>query len=277
MVDGLSLFVKRINKFLLSDPRVDLRREADVNEQVAALDARAKHRAQVNDAEALSHGPQHDRVVRHLLLKVLVDHDHTQHARHWFSCDAVQLLTRMKVVADTATIANAASAAITTVDAAVDVSVTAVAAGRISERTYDLPRLARHRRECGAHAVKATNGCIVELRGEIVGLQVQRAELRARRPAGQRVVVVALGAHAARVDAHDAESRAPLLLVHPFALHVEAPAGRRLVLMGPVHLGLNLSQGRVLKIKVFPAHRAQPAVLPALYASRGGCNAAGTV
>eukprot|EP00965_Chrysotila_dentata_P152969 5055863-Pleurochrysis_carterae.AAC.3 len=80
---------------------------------------------------------------------------------------------------------------------------------------------------------------IVELRREVVCLEVERAELRARRPARQRIVVVALGAHPARIDAHDAEARAPLLLMCPLALDVEIIQACRFQLFEPLWPGLN--------------------------------------
>eukprot|EP00965_Chrysotila_dentata_P040511 1343639-Pleurochrysis_carterae.AAC.1 len=50
LVDSVSLLVQLLHQLMLTDPRVHLRREGDVNKQVAALDARAEHRAQVDHA-----------------------------------------------------------------------------------------------------------------------------------------------------------------------------------------------------------------------------------
>eukprot|EP00965_Chrysotila_dentata_P086650 2860613-Pleurochrysis_carterae.AAC.1 len=59
---------------------------------------------------------------------------------------------------------------------------------------------------------------VVQLRRQVICLQVERTHLRARSPAGQRVKVIALGAQSARIDARDSRASARLEHVVPLAL-----------------------------------------------------------
>mmetsp|Transcript_46250 Transcript_46250/g.153308 ORF Transcript_46250/g.153308 Transcript_46250/m.153308 type:complete len:222 (+) Transcript_46250:174-839(+) len=123
----------------LAHPRVDLRREGDVAQQVAVPDARPLRRAHVQHAVPLPQHPEHARLVRHLRVG-LVDHRHSQHCLLRLRRDAVQLALEVRRAAATPLSA------------------------------HELPRPGGGRRQRWAHTREATDGVQLDAeRGEVVG------------------------------------------------------------------------------------------------------------